>query len=171
VFKTKIQLPTQCGIDPVRYSRGINKNPPPGSRNGYVTAYAGISIRVPYVVAIEDDSKRRARYSFTWRGIKRERAREYSIGAGEYLIIDLDTDEVLAVKRRFKISGHDKNTPSRIWWGNARPCDSDIRRKKGRTSSLIPINLFVKKILKPISGINDQYIPKHYQYLINEEKK
>ncbi|MCP5228642.1 hypothetical protein [Accumulibacter sp.] len=41
---------------------------------------------------------------------------------GEQLIVDLDTDEVLAVKLAFKISGEVNNTKSGISWGNAVWC-------------------------------------------------
>ncbi|MFC1750977.1 hypothetical protein ACFL2V_19475 [Pseudomonadota bacterium] len=158
----------------MRFKRGENSNPPVGHKNGYQTAFhtpSGLQVwlRLPFVVVKEDDSIRRARYGFTWRGIKRERDREFSIGAGEYLIVDLDTNEVLAVKRRFKISGRDQNTVSRIWWENARPCKDDILRRKGLTPSPIPINQFVENVLVPISGINNGYIPDEYRSKIEEE--
>ena len=158
----------------LRYQRGVNENPPPGNENGYPTGVLGKwgwGFRLPFMVVKIDGSRRTARYGYTWRGITREHDREYSIGSGEYLVIDLDTNEVLAIKRRFKISGHDKNTPSRIWWGNARPCDSEFRKRGNLPREPVPIDLFVKRVLVPIPGLNDQYIPEQYQQALKGEAK
>ena len=118
--------------------------------------------RVPYIVVKEEDAARHARYGYTWRGIKRERDREYSIGAGEYLVVDLETNEVLGVKRGFKISGHDKNTSSGIGWENARPCEVDVIHSKSGIPSLNSMRAIVRKTLIPIPGINEQYIPESH---------
>ena len=45
-----------------------------------------------------------ARYGYTWRGLRRERDREFGIAGGELLIYDLETREVLAVRRQFLIA-------------------------------------------------------------------
>ena len=145
----------------IRFRRGVNDNPPPGNQNGYPTVLIlpsglGVSIRVPFIVVIESDSKRLSRYGFTWRGIKRDKDRDYSIGGGEYLIVDLDSNEVLAVKRRFKVSGHDKNTSSGIGWSNARPCEREVVRQPGYTPQIIPIDIFVKHVLVPSTGVNER---------------
>ncbi len=147
----------------IRLVRRINDNPPYGYQNGVQTSVPGTPhmFRLPFMVDMEEDKKRQARYGFTWRGVKRERDREYSIGGGEYLMVDMQTNEVLGIKRDFTQSGHDKNTPSRIWWGNARLCN------KGDWAYRHPVEL----VLRPISRLNDQYIPDYYQYLIKGEKK
>ncbi|OGU23467.1 MAG: hypothetical protein A2580_04945 [Hydrogenophilales bacterium RIFOXYD1_FULL_62_11] len=160
-FYTERPKPDGKGI--TRFKRGFNDSPPPGNQNGYQTAFhtptgMQIFLTLPYMVVKEDDVVRRARYGYTWRGINRERSREFSIGAGEYLVVDLETNEVIAVKRGFKISGHDKNTPSHIWWGNARPCDTDVLRRKGLTPVIVPMTEIVRRTLIPVRGINDQYI-------------
>jgi len=133
----------------VRYFRGRNDNPPNGYRNG-VQAYSkeyGIN-RLPFVVVQEKDTQRRARYGFTWRGIKRPNERRYSIAAGEHLIVDLDTNEVLAVKRAFKVSGRDKNTSSGIWWGNALWC-------KGKEWEY---TYLIREVLKPVPDLNQRFL-------------
>lgn len=131
-----------------RYFRGRNDHPPDGYKNGVDAGDRnGKMAFLPFIVAKEQHDQRRARYGFTWRGIKRPHDRRYAIGAGEYLIVDLDTDEVLAVKRAFKLSGRDENTPSRIWWGNARSCFA------------IHWNFmdFVLDGLKPIPDLNERF--------------
>ena len=157
-----------------RFERGVNDDPPKGYRRGYSTGVPGKwgwGFRIPFMVVKAEDAQRHARYGYTWRGIKRERDREFSIGSGEYLIVDLDTNEVLAVKRRFKISGHDKNTPSRIWWGNARPCDGEFIKRGTLRREPVPIDIFVKHILKPVQGLNEPFIPEQYQRMLKGEAK
>ncbi len=173
-FYTERPKPDGKGI--IRFKRGINGSPPPGNQNGYQTAYhtptgMQIFLSLPYMVVKEDDVVRHARYGYTWRGLKRERDRELSIGSGEYLVIDLETNEVLGVKRGFKISGHDKNTASGIGWENARPCETDILRRKGLTPVPISMREIVRKVLMPVRGINDQYIPEPYRHEIKGEAK
>lgn len=132
----------------IRYFRGRNDHPPDGYKNGVDAGDRNRKMAyLPFIVAKEQHDQRRARYGFTWRGIKRPQDRRYSIGAGEYLIVDLDTDEVLAVKRAFKLSGRDENTPSRIWWGNARWC-------KGKEWEY---RYLVREVLQPIPDLNERF--------------
>jgi hypothetical protein len=46
-----------------------------------------------------------ARYGYTWRGIRRERDRELGVAGGELLIYDMQTKEVLGVRRTFQVTG------------------------------------------------------------------
>ncbi|MDO9014571.1 MAG: hypothetical protein Q7U84_07325, partial [Polynucleobacter sp.] len=135
----------------VRQVRRINEHPPAGDQNGYSTSVPGTAsiFRLPFMVVIEEDKHRQSKYGFTWRGIKRELDRKYSIGGGEYLMVDMQANEVLGIKRNFVQSGHDQNSESHIWWGNARSC------KKGGWTP----RQSVEKVLKPIPRLNDQYIP------------
>jgi hypothetical protein len=59
------------------------------------------------------DTKRRARYGFTWRGIKRPHDREMGIAGGELIVLDLETNEVLAVRRGYALyAGQWQLTPA-----------------------------------------------------------
>lgn len=61
----------------------------------------------------EFDSQRRARYGFTWRGIKRPHDREMGIAGGELIVLDLETNEVLAVRRGYALyAGQWQLTPA-----------------------------------------------------------
>ncbi|MBK7897960.1 MAG: hypothetical protein IPJ99_00625 [Betaproteobacteria bacterium] len=132
----------------IRYFRGRNDHPPDGYKNGVDAGDRNGKMAIlPFIVAKEHHEQRRARYGFTWRGIKRPHDRRYSIGAGEYLIVDLETHEVLAVKRAFKLSGRDENTPSRIWWGNARWC-------KGKEWEY---RYLVREVLQPVPDLNERF--------------
>ena len=52
---------------------------------------------------LEFDIKVKARYGFTWRGIKRPLDREMGIGGGELIVLDLQTNQVMAVRRGYAI--------------------------------------------------------------------
>lgn len=146
----------------IRYVRRVNNRPPPGYQNGVQSGYKGHQFRIPFEIVIEEDMHRRSRYGFTWRGIKREFDRRYSIGAGEYLIVDMDTDEVIAVKRAFKQSGYDRNTNSHIWWANARSCFGMHWNYA----------YFIKEVLHGPTDLNEQFIrehlPENLTYLLKE---
>ena len=63
-----------------------------------------------------------ARYGYTWRGLKRARDRELGIAGGELLIYDLQTKEVLAVRRQFLIASHNPRGEGKAMWEVAARC-------------------------------------------------
>ena len=63
-----------------------------------------------------------ARYGYTWRGLMRERDREHGIAGGELLIYDLQTTEVLALRRQFLIAGKNPRGTGRAVWEVAGSC-------------------------------------------------
>ncbi len=63
-----------------------------------------------------------ARYGYTWRGIKRAQDRERGIAGGELLIYDLQTKEVLAVRRQFLIASHNPRGEGKAMWEVAARC-------------------------------------------------
>jgi hypothetical protein len=67
-------------------------------------------------------SKPTARYGYTWRGIRRPRDREFGIAGGEVLIYELQTKEVLAVRRQFLIAGRNPRGPGKAMWEVAARC-------------------------------------------------
>jgi hypothetical protein len=67
-------------------------------------------------------SKPTARYGHTWRGLHRARDREFGIAGGEVLIYDLQTKEVLAVRRQFLIAGRNPRGPGKAMWEVAARC-------------------------------------------------
>lgn len=69
-------------------------------------------------------AQRSARYGYTWRGLKRLKDRENSIAGGELLIYDLNSREVLAVKRQFLIAREVRKTRERAAWEIAARCPS-----------------------------------------------
>jgi hypothetical protein len=63
-----------------------------------------------------------ARYGYTWRGIKRTKDRENGIAGGEALIYDLQTKEVIAVRRQFLIGFRNPRGAGAILWEIAASC-------------------------------------------------
>ena len=63
-----------------------------------------------------------ARYGYTWRGIKRAQDREHGIAGGELIIYDLQTKEVLAVRRQFLIAAHNPRGEGKAMWEVAASC-------------------------------------------------
>jgi hypothetical protein len=63
-----------------------------------------------------------AQYGYTWRGIKRPQDREHGIAGGELLIYELQTREVLAVRRQFLITGGNRRNGNKAAWEVAARC-------------------------------------------------
>lgn len=63
-----------------------------------------------------------SKYAVTWRGIKREKDRENRISGYEWIILDLETNEVLAVLRNFSQTGNVSNRKNGIYWQIAMQC-------------------------------------------------
>lgn len=63
-----------------------------------------------------------AQYGYTWRGIKRAQDREHGIAGGELIIYDLQSKEVLAVRRQFLIASHNPRGAGKAMWEVAASC-------------------------------------------------
>lgn len=121
-----------------RYSRGSEKE----SKKDYVYMDGTRSHRVPYVVKREGVSSLKSRYGYTWRGIQRPHDRELGIAGGELIVLDLQSNDVLAVRRGFIRSGDIRNNLTGVWWLGGHVCPV----KKALTSSQ-----FIQKVIRPIS--------------------
>ena len=64
-------------------------------------------------------AERKGRYGFTWRGIERPKARELGIVGGELIVLDLLTNDVLAVRRGYMRGDVEPPRPGIVWH---RPC-------------------------------------------------
>jgi hypothetical protein len=120
-----------------RYHRDENAHP--GKK--YQTAIDGRGVFVPYIVAEAEVETTKSRYGYTWRGISRPHDRELGIAGGELLVLDMKTNEVLAVRRGYIRSGWMKNLTS-IWWLSGQACPNSGTKQE---------HLFVKEALKPVA--------------------
>lgn len=62
------------------------------------------------------------KYGYTWRGLRRAQDREHGIAGGELLIYDLQSKEVLAVRRQFLIASHNPRGAGKAMWEVAARC-------------------------------------------------
>lgn len=109
----------------------------PGRR--HQTAIDGRSVFVPYVVAERDTISLASKHVVTWRGIARPHDREFGIAGSELIVQDLESNEVLGVKRGFKRTGGVRNLTG-IWWLAGQTCPKLTER---------PDHRFVKDVLRP----------------------
>lgn len=107
----------------------------------YQTAINGQFVFVPYIVAETTVPAIKSRYGFTWRGISRPHDRELGIAGGELIILDLNSQEVVAVRRGFIWSGWMKNMTG-IWWLTGRTCPIPGMKRE---------HLFIKEVLMPVT--------------------
>jgi len=122
----------------IRYFHGNPQN----SKRDFVFMKGSHSERVPYVVEMVPTDELRSHYGYTWRGIERPHDREYGIAGGELIVLDLKSNEVLGVQRRFIRSGGVRNNLTGIWWLNGQVC-RQFGGKRPYTSE------FVAQVLKP----------------------
>lgn len=87
----------------------------------------------------------KSRYGFTWRGVTRPHDRELGIAGGEVIILDVQTNEVLAVRRGYLASGRTQDTVGGIWWLGAAACP---------TRPVTAMGEFLHKVLKPTTSVN-----------------
>ena len=90
-----------------------------------------------------------SRYAYTWRGIRREKDREYGIAGGEMIVLDRITGEILGVRRSFAIARQSRNALS---WEFAYFCPSLLRpiRQDRRVDKLYYPFSFVFQVLNPV---------------------
>lgn len=94
-----------------------------------------------------------AHYGYTWRGIRRERDREFGIAGGELIVLDLQTNEVLAVRRSFAIAKV-YDLGKRVDWEFAYFCPGSldyVRRQKREVNKIAYPFEFIRQALSPIN--------------------
>ena len=111
----------------------------PGSQ--FPTAINGQFVQVPYIVAMADVPVLQSRYGYTWRGIARPHDRELGIAGGELIILELQNNEVLAVRRSFVRSGAVRNNLTGVWWLTAGKCSKESLKMDAQ---------FINEVLKPM---------------------
>lgn len=94
---------------------------------------------------------KKSEFGLTWRGLRRTRDRELSIAGGEWIVLELKSETVLAVMRTFGLSPRLKRSSSQVWWLNASQCPGAKKRRTaaGNASQLYE---FMAKVLKPAAS-------------------
>lgn len=120
---------------------------PPGQ--GYLRAY-GYRANASQM-KVEETSVLKSQYALLWRGLRRPNDRQLAIAGSEWIVLDLKTNEVLAVRRNYGRTGRTPNVSDGVWWLNAAACP-----KFGRPKTLEGIRTqaydFALRVLKPIQG-------------------
>jgi hypothetical protein len=114
-----------------------NENAHPG--RDYQTALDGRFVRVPYVVAEKGVQSLSSRFGVTWRGITRPHDRDLGIAGSELIVLNLESKEVLAVRRGFKRTGGVRNLTG-VWWLAGQTCPKLSEK---------PDHWFIRDVLKP----------------------
>jgi hypothetical protein len=131
-------------------SRGMA--PPMGA---IVERYFGSDGSTSASVRKEYDTRLKSRYGYTWRGIKRPHDRDMGIAGGELIVVDLQTGEILAMRRGFARSGNAR-ARSGINWESTWVCPR-LRTppwtfdKSGNFS-----RWFIAKVLRPVDLKNSR---------------
>jgi|GEM_PF-884224 len=99
--------------------------PQPGAN---IQRYFGYDGRNQKSLQKEYDVNRKSRYGYTWRGITRPHDREMGIAGGELIVLDLEANEVLAVRRGYIRSGDVRKNLTGVWWLGGHVCKSDSTR-------------------------------------------
>ncbi len=94
---------------------------------------------------MEEIANLRGRYGFTWRGINRPRDREMAIAGGELAVVDIQTGEILGIRRGFTMSGNVVNSATKINWEFSGACPS----YEGQSKDYNFTYWFIAKVLKP----------------------
>lgn len=106
----------------------------------YVPKYVGNK----KTLLIEITAVIKSRYGYLWRGISRPHDRELGIAGGELIILDVQSNEVMAVRRGFIWSGDVRNNLTGVWWLGGHACPKGVR---GRTDFYTFD--FLRGVLKP----------------------
>jgi hypothetical protein len=102
------------------YTQQALANPYVMDRNGKPSIY----FRQASPMQVAGIDRLASRFGYTWRGLRRVRDREHGIAGGEILIYDLETRDVLAVRRQFLITPPNRRTGQKAAWEIAAQCAS-----------------------------------------------
>ena len=116
--------------------------PPSGVKTQRYFGYDGKNLRS---LEKEYDVKLKTRFGYTWRGIARPHDRELGIAGSELIVLDLQNNEVLAVRRAYIRNGDVRNNLTGIWWMGGHVCPVN-------SSRLFRTYEFIAQVIKPSQG-------------------
>jgi len=99
-----------------------------------------------------------SRYGFTWRGIRRQHDRELGVAGGEMVVVDLKTNEVLGMKRGFRLGPPDPRRELKVVWsGSVCPEYAHLPGYRNRNTDSDSVLWFLTKVAKP--KLAKEYVP------------
>jgi hypothetical protein len=96
---------------------------------------------------IEEVSALKSRYGYTWRGINRPYDRELGIVGAELIVMDLGSNEILAVRRGYIRTGDVRSSLTGVWWIGGHVCPT-YQHANAYTYE------FLSKVLNPIPPVD-----------------
>jgi len=110
--------------------------------------YSGFNAKTMKAMVKQFTANRKSRYGFTWRGVTRPHDRDLGIAGGELIVLDLETREVLAVRRGYIRTGGVRDSSSGIWWPTGQACPA-YGYRNGLNKDFDFSYWFIGKVLKP----------------------
>lgn len=155
------------GLDATQYpifekpdlARDRREQSPPYLRFSDFAAKPGHAGKV-YFVRLPPNpvSELRSRYGYYWYGIKREHDRELGVAGGEMVVIDLTTNEVLAVKRGFGLAVAKRwgkgYSPTGLSWNAGGVCPASGKPPYPFLADPNADRTFLNKVLKSNKAID-----------------
>lgn len=125
----------------------ISRMDPAIAKERWQTGREGRFVTIPKVLQRHSSPTYKATYAYTWRGISRERDRENGISGGEMIVVDLQSGEILGIRRGFALSGQGRS--GQVSWSNALLCPSLV--------GAAPNANFLYRVLKPRADVNQTF--------------
>jgi|SRR6266850_4689256 len=88
-------------------------------------------------------------YGLTWRGIRRVADRENGLAGGEWIVMSLETKEVMGVLRDYGRTGGTPNVKDGTWWLSAESCPN-VLRPRTLVDVINQLYEFTAKVLRPV---------------------
>jgi len=116
--------------------------------NEVVARYFGYDDRSLKTLQKEYDKTIKSRYGYTWREIRRPHDRENAIVGGELIVVDLQTNEILGIRRGFQRAARTHISPSGLTWFGGEFCPW-LSNRAGIAKDYDASYRFVAKVLRP----------------------
>jgi hypothetical protein len=130
-------FPRSIKADGFRFRR-FDRDPVNASGTAINYRPDGSTYTVPNEIVDKGLDRLSARFAFTWRGITRPNDREMGIAGAELIILDLQTNDVLAFRRIFRATTVSKLG---VWWLSAASCSAEL--------ATLPTE-FIYRVLQPV---------------------
>ena len=116
--------------------------------NSSVARYWGYDSQDMKTLKRAFDPSLKARYGYLWRGISRPNDRNLGIAGGELAVVDLQSGEILGLRRGFIVSGKVRNTRSGFQWEIGAACPANAAAPGLHKSDHFSYS-FISKVLQP----------------------
>ncbi|MDH5640923.1 MAG: hypothetical protein OEY28_06480 [Nitrospira sp.] len=140
-----LEMPIADRAEPPWRKDHLHPSVMPSPAGVTIQRYFGYDGRNQKSLEKEYDVKSKSQFGYTWRGITRPHDRELGIAGSELIILDLQRNEVLAVRRAYIKSGDVRNKVTGIWWMGGHVCSQNSTR-------LFRTSEFITSVVKPVQG-------------------